>query len=360
MGLPGGYRFPDNSMFVKPNNYPAYGRQYPLGMGKATEGKSYLDPNWYHYRDTMLNMRCTPIAYHFLRSETSIRDQFGNFMAALGANQRDRDTCGVCIDFETSGAGTNPSMAQMREFLGHIVRYLGRRTEHVPLYMPRWYWQGRTDRSAIGSPVILHNSDYRSNPNLAPFAGQPVRIIQFSSTAPGAGMPPGDMNIAIGMDARGLRQLIGFPTSGDDDVSYEDAARAVRDVLGIKGKMAIPHGMTSNDAIFSKLLSLVQAEFNDVGTILTLVNKAQTAAGATANTPAGKAVALGVLAALNTQGVSRDQAKALADSLSLAPSKVDNALDVVIDEAPEDVPEVYAEDDDGGPATANASVAEAE
>lgn len=48
----------------------------------------------------------------------------------------------------------------------------------------------------------------------------------------------------------------------DEDVSYEDAVRAVRDVLSIKNKLNVPRGQENNDNLAVNLTGMGQAEFN--------------------------------------------------------------------------------------------------
>jgi hypothetical protein len=105
------------------------------------------------------------------------------------------------------------------------------------LYMPRWWYNAYGGGSRALADLILWNSQYSSNPNLSPFAGDNIEILQYSSTAPIAGLcspGTGDQNIAINMSAQQFLGKItgttGPPvtpptTEEDEDMPYLVASR---------------------------------------------------------------------------------------------------------------------------------------
>lgn len=197
MVLPKGYQFPDVSRYRTVCRWGDYSRAYPVSACKATEGETWIDPS---FREWLRNCRAQgifPIAYHFLKRHAPVINQVDNYLSAL-----DGKPFGVMLDIETAGDSTNPTMAQADLWFTEVSRRLGRDRGSMIAYMPRWWWQAYGNGSRVLDDTILHNSHFSSNPDTSPFAGARVQIIQFSSTAPIAGLcspGTGDQNIAIDM-----------------------------------------------------------------------------------------------------------------------------------------------------------------
>lgn len=203
MALPSGYRFPDVSHFRPVADWGAFSR-YPVSAAKATEGATWTDPEWTGWLAEMRRRGLTPIGYHFLRRGPTIDSQVANYLRAVKGGP-----VGVILDVETAGDGSNPTMAQANAWINQVTEKLGIRRSQVLVYIPRWWWLAHGGSSRALADTILWNSHYTTSPFIGAYAGGNTEIIQYSSSAPIAGVSqPGDMNIAIGMTAAGLRQKI--------------------------------------------------------------------------------------------------------------------------------------------------------
>ena len=238
-GLPVGLRVPDLSAYRRVTGWAAAAREYPIIICKATEGRTFVDPSWRSFLDGCLTHRVFPVAYHFLRRESGVVEQARHFVAQLPVGP-----CGVMLDVETSGAGTDPTVAQADAWLDAVCELTGRRRSQVLVYLPRWWYLRHGGGSTALSDAMLVNSHYAASPDTAPFAGFPTTtVIQYSSTAPIAGVAePGDMNIVLGRSVDWFAAALGLTSvppavsvPPEDEMTPEefravvDAALAERD-----------------------------------------------------------------------------------------------------------------------------------
>lgn len=168
--------------------YPDWKRVYDSGIrfafSKVTENTGYVNPTWKHNRDGMTSLdEFLPGAYHFLHGGNGA-EQARYFLRHAG----DVTGFAVALDVEASGADAATAREWVAEFKdatgGHPV--IG--------YFPRWYWeqQGRPDLtffdtiwqshyvSGSGSPAALYGKVPSSW--WEPFGGEPISILQFSSS----------------------------------------------------------------------------------------------------------------------------------------------------------------------------------
>ncbi len=200
MPLPDGYRFPDVSHHRTVCDWQTFCNSYPIASCKASEGRTFRDPSFSTWLKRMRKLGTFPIAYHFLRREHSISDQVANFLDAL-----DDRPIGICLDIETSAAETNPTIAQADSWFTEVSKRTGIPRSNMLCYMPRWWYLAHGNGDESLADTILWNSNYTIKPNLSPFAGTDVEIIQYSSSALIDGLcspHTGDMNIAIGLTAK--------------------------------------------------------------------------------------------------------------------------------------------------------------
>ncbi|MBA9002391.1 GH25 family lysozyme [Thermomonospora cellulosilytica] len=179
---------------------PDWPRVRAAGIGfafsKVTEGVDYKNPTWGHNKAGMLALdgEFLPGAYHFLRSDSDPVAQARHFHRAAG----DMDRFAVALDVEPSG-DSRPTAAQARAWVAEYKRLSG--GHPVIGYFPRWYWAqvGRPNLGffdsiwqsqyvdGAGSPAGLYDKVSASWWN--PFGGEPVSILQYSSSATVPGIP---------------------------------------------------------------------------------------------------------------------------------------------------------------------------
>ena len=198
-----------------------------FGFSKVTESTTYTNPTWSHNRPGMLALGddFLPGAYHFLHGGNGAA-QARFFLAKAG----DVSKMAVALDVEASGADAATSRAWVAEFKrltgGHPV--IG--------YYPRWYWEqtGRPDLSFFdtvwqshyvtgsGTPAFLYGRVPSSW--WAAFGGEPISILQYSSSGSVSGIPGQcDVNAYRGS----LSQLRAIALGKDDDMplTSDDAER---------------------------------------------------------------------------------------------------------------------------------------
>ncbi|MFC6884840.1 glycoside hydrolase family 25 protein [Actinomadura yumaensis] len=175
----------------EPNWSKVRGAGIRFAFSKVTESTDYVNPTWPHNRSGMLGLGggFLPGAYHFLHGGNGAA-QARYFLSKAG------DVSGlmVALDVEASGANAATARDWVREFKdrtgGHPV--IG--------YFPRWYWErtGEPDLtffdsvwqshyvSGTGSPSSL----YAKVPSSwwAPFGGEAISILQYSSSATVSGI----------------------------------------------------------------------------------------------------------------------------------------------------------------------------
>jgi GH25 family lysozyme M1 (1,4-beta-N-acetylmuramidase) len=212
--LPNGFQFPDVSHFRTVCNWDAF--HYPIAACKATEGATFKDSSFQSWLKNMRARGKYPIAFHFLRKENSVASQVDNYLSTISGD------FGIMLDLETSGVATNPTMSQANEWFDRVSHATGVPRSRMLLYMPRWWYANNGGGSTALSDTILWNSQYTTNPNLAPFAGDNIEVLQYSSTAPIAGLcspGTGDMNIAINMTAQQFLAKITSSKPPEDTLS---------------------------------------------------------------------------------------------------------------------------------------------
>jgi GH25 family lysozyme M1 (1,4-beta-N-acetylmuramidase) len=186
---------------------------------------------------TALGGSFLPGAYHFLRSDTDPAEQARHFHQAAG----DMSGFAVALDVEPA-SGSRPSAAQARVWVDEYQRLSG---HPVIGYYPRWYWQesGQPDLSffdsvwqsryvsGAGSPSAL----YAGVPAgwWEPFGGEPISILQFSSSATVPGITGRcDVNAFRGSLTE-LRTLALGDTMAITDADAEKIARKVLELDGV-------------------------------------------------------------------------------------------------------------------------------
>jgi hypothetical protein len=187
-----------------------------------------------------------PIVYHFLKRNDPVSDQVENYLDSAD----DGAPFIVMLDIETAGDGTNPTVAQADAFYDGVHARTGKPRSQFLTYMPRWWYLafGNGDRSL--ADTILYNSHFTVSPNLTGFAGDKIEIIQYSSTAPIAGLASpgtGDMNIAINHTIESFLGLV--KGTGGSEMASADVdlilarIQVIRDkVEGIYNHLNIQHG----------------------------------------------------------------------------------------------------------------------
>lgn len=197
---------------------------------KATEGRGFTDAEFAANLAEARRAGLLVAAYHYVRGNVSAAAQVAHISRVIPKNVP------VIPDTEAGGGG----IALTRELIVRL-RAAGYR---VPLlYLPRWYWQQIGSPSMAGLPP-LWASRYPDNVigSLADewadvpahywdgYAGQPVAVLQFTSSARIAGHAPIDANAYRGTPAQ-LAALLGG--EGDDDVTaaenwgYENRERSI-------------------------------------------------------------------------------------------------------------------------------------
>ena len=180
----------------------------PIAMVKATEGTSYINPDYVPARLRAKEAGAFFCAYHFL--------QAGN-----GAGQADHaysvvGSTPLMLDMETetlNGFTSKPSVTDAANF---VSRYRAHGGVIYLMYLPRWYW------ASLGSPsltplielgLLLVSSNYTSysdsGPGWASYGGMTPVIWQYTDNATLNGVNPVDFNAYRGT-------LAEFQTPGHD------------------------------------------------------------------------------------------------------------------------------------------------
>lgn len=176
---------------------------------KATEGASFVDPD---FAANLAEARAAGMlvaAYHYVRSNAGAESQVSNILRVVP-----RDVP-VILDVEANSGG----MILLRD----LVSTLSVNRRRVPLlYLPRWCWQQLGRPSLAGLPP-LWSSRYPDNVigSLADewadaptsywdgYGGLPVAVLQFTSSARIAGHAPLDANAYRGTREQ-LATLLGY------------------------------------------------------------------------------------------------------------------------------------------------------
>lgn len=176
----------------KPDWRAAHAAGIRFGFSKVTQGTSYVNPTWPHNRTGMLALAVggdfLPGAYHFLTSTSDPAVQARHFVERAG----DLDGFAVALDVEPT-EGSRATAAQARAWAAEFKRLTGGR----PLlgYFPGWWWRetGRPDLTFFDglwqSSYVDGSGDMRVLYGKVPatwwtaFGGEPISILQFSSSA---------------------------------------------------------------------------------------------------------------------------------------------------------------------------------
>lgn len=222
---------------------PDWQRVYDSGIrfafSKVTEGTGYMNPTWPHNRSGMLALGGTflPGGYHFLRSDVDPAAQARHFHQAAG----DMSGFAVALDVEPT-SGSRPTAAQARAWVEEYRRLTG---HPVIGYFPRWWWQetGQPDLSFFDSIWQSHYVSGAGTPRSlyplvpptwwATFGGEPISILQFSSSADVPGISGRcDANAFRGTLSE-LRTIALGDTMAITDADAEKIARKVLELDGV-------------------------------------------------------------------------------------------------------------------------------
>lgn len=259
--LPNGLRIPDLSNYRTVSDWSAFARTYPVAACLATEGAGWVDPYWPTFLAGCRAHGIFPIGYHFLENG-DVGAQVNNYVHAL-----DGGPVGVMLDVETSGSGTNPTMAQANDWHTGVAGKLRRPRSGFATYLPRWWWNSRGSGSHAVSDTLCWNSDYNTTPSLTGYAGWPrVNLIQYGSaiTITGLSSPgSGDMSVAIGLTPAALiarltaseNTIMAGLTKADADL----IANAILAKLSTQILSASPHINQANGG------EVIGATYNKIG-----------------------------------------------------------------------------------------------
>jgi GH25 family lysozyme M1 (1,4-beta-N-acetylmuramidase)/N-acetyl-anhydromuramyl-L-alanine amidase AmpD len=191
-----------------------------FAFAKTTEGVDHVDPQWAANRAGMLALTgFLPGAFHFLRGDADVRQQVKHFLNHAG----DITQMAVALDVETrAGAKRQATAADAKAWVAEFKRLTG--GHRVIGYYPHWYWD-RTGRPDLKFFDTVWASHYVTGPGSpahlyakvpaawwATYGGEPIGILQFSSsgTVPGV-TPPTDLNAFRGSLAELRVTALGEP-----------------------------------------------------------------------------------------------------------------------------------------------------
>lgn len=185
---------------------------------KATEGSSFVDPEFAANLNKARAAGMLVAAYHYVRSNATAAAQVANVARVVPKDVP------VIPDVEANSGG----VALVRDF----VTRLQAAGYHVPLtYFPRWYWQQIGSPSLAGLPSLWSSrypdnvvgsiaDEYADVPASywSGYGGLGVTVLQFTSSARVAGHQPLDGNAYIGT----REQLAAVLEQEDDDMQPTD------------------------------------------------------------------------------------------------------------------------------------------
>ena len=304
----------------KPNWSKVYASGIRYAFSKVTENTHYVNPTWSHNRSGMLALGddFLPGTYHFLHGGSGAA-QARYFLEHAG----DVSRFAVALDVEASGANAATARDWVREFKdrtgGHPV--IG--------YFPRWYWeqQGRPDLSFFdtiwqshyvsgsGSPASL----YKGVPGSwwSPFGGEPISILQFSSSATVPGISGRcDVNAFRGT----LAELRAIALGGDMAISKDDLKAITKAVWTTDGIIEAPPEKVAEGNSHWQASSYLHWSYRHITDIQARVRALESAlAGLSVNVDA-EAVAARVLESLTPEAIAAaipaDMAARVVDELA--------------------------------------------
>jgi Glycosyl hydrolases family 25 len=158
---------------------------------KASEGSDFKDGRFRQHMDVAQKAGKFHAGYHFLRSDSSVKEQAANFMsvcpkeiAAVPDVEWIKDKAGNIV--------SAPTLGQTREFIDRLQQA----GYYVPMqYLPRWYWNFWGNPDLVGLPPlwVSYYPDYIARPRdeawkqipasaKSGFGGLSVVAVQFTST----------------------------------------------------------------------------------------------------------------------------------------------------------------------------------
>lgn len=176
-----------------------------VAMVKATEGTSYVNPDYTAAEGRAMAAKAYFTAYHFLHAGNGAA-QAGHAHAVAGGTP-------LMLDMELEGT-SRPGVADATAFIDRF-RQLGGRC--FLLYLPKWYW------AEIGSPslkpltdrgMLLVSSQYTAysddGPGWQPYGGMTPVAWQYTASGTLNGVHPVDFNAYRGTFA----EFISIATTG--------------------------------------------------------------------------------------------------------------------------------------------------
>lgn len=239
---------------------------------KVTEGTSYNWQDWLTRNAAAASRAGLLVAgYGFMHDQDGAAqaDYYADRAAACGV------TGGHAADTETAPGPDYPTATQTGAFCARVKTRTG---AAAGCYSGYWYWVGVLGNPALpGSVDYYWDSRYVANGTVRPWrtivdevpsawftdrrtGGRAPTIIQVNSNALVAGISGGvDLDVFPGTidELRALLQGV------EDDVSYDDAVRALRDVLRLPANgLAVPRGQVDNGNLAAILVGLAQQNVN--------------------------------------------------------------------------------------------------
>lgn len=186
---------------------------------KATEGTSYINPDYLPALVRAGAALAFPFAYHFLAA--------GNGGAQADFCYSKVGKLPLMLDFEPV-EGSRPSYPAVADALAFIDEYRKRGGLVYLLYLPKWYWSRKTSDHGLGSPSLqpfidrkmalvssaygFTYTDADTGAGWQPYGGIGPKVWQYTSSASLNGFQV-DFNAYRGT----LTQFILLVTTGKDD-----------------------------------------------------------------------------------------------------------------------------------------------
>ncbi|OZF09807.1 hypothetical protein CH300_00050 [Rhodococcus sp. 15-1154-1] len=210
---------------------------FSFATHKVNEGTGYRDPYWPRAKEQMdEHFPGRNAGYVFCKVATDPKREADTYFAHGGTKT-------VQIDYED--LDRNGSIGDL---WARINAFLERGAILLPIYIPRWYWQGRMgspDLSNLPAPIwnshYVGGVDYASklypgdkHAGWAPVGGKDVAFLQFSESALVAGQRI-DVNAFRGDDTQ-LAALFGAATPEKEFDMAGEAAAVAGQFFGPDGK----------------------------------------------------------------------------------------------------------------------------
>ncbi|OLB77375.1 MAG: hypothetical protein AUI14_16310 [Actinobacteria bacterium 13_2_20CM_2_71_6] len=194
---------------------------------KATEGTTYVNPDYARVVRDAAKRQIPVISYHFLRHGNASA-QAAHAFATVGPGMP------LMLDVETADNGTKATIADVNEF---ISAYRSRDGLVSLIYLPRWYWQliGSPDlRPLAAADIHMVSSNYTgysdNGPGWAPYGGVAPLVWQYTDSHAVNGFSV-DFN-AVKVPLAEFIALIGGQMEQSDQVTgFESRGNTVGDVL---------------------------------------------------------------------------------------------------------------------------------